>query len=90
MGSAKEKELLKAVIHVTLKPGVLDPQGRAVFQALQHLGFSEVEDVRVGKRIVVSLNRKGGGPTRERLEEMCRSLLANPVIEEFQVEMGEE
>ena len=76
---------MKARIYVTLKPDVLDPQGKAVFHSLQELGYSEVADVRIGRFLEIELN---GEPAdaRGRLDEMCRRLLANPVIEDFRVE----
>jgi phosphoribosylformylglycinamidine synthase len=72
---------------VTLKPDVLDPQGKAVFHSLQELGYEEVADVRIGRYLEVEL---AGTPdaARKRLEEMCRRLLANPVIEEYRVEVA--
>ncbi|MBI4161695.1 MAG: phosphoribosylformylglycinamidine synthase subunit PurS [Acidobacteria bacterium] len=76
-----------AVIHVTLKAGVLDPQGEAVCRALRNLGFAEVREVRVGKRIEVFLEGGATAPASERLDRMCRELLANPVIEQFRVEI---
>jgi phosphoribosylformylglycinamidine synthase len=77
-----------ARVYVTLKRGVLDPQGSAVARGLQTLGYSEVEDVRLGKYIEVRL-REGAAPADEmrRIEEMCRKLLANTVIEDFRVEL---
>jgi phosphoribosylformylglycinamidine synthase PurS subunit len=76
---------MKARIYVTLKPDVLDPQGKAVFHSLQELGYSEVADVRIGRFLEIELN---GDPANasQQLEEMCRRLLANPVIEDFKVE----
>ncbi|MCZ6600558.1 MAG: phosphoribosylformylglycinamidine synthase subunit PurS [Acidobacteria bacterium] len=76
---------MKARIYVTLKPDVLDPQGKAVFHSLQELGYSEVADVRIGRFLEIELT---GEPAdaRLRLDEMCRRLLANPVIEDFRVE----
>jgi phosphoribosylformylglycinamidine synthase PurS subunit len=78
---------MKARIYVTLKPDVLDPQGKAVFHSLQELGYEEVADVRIGRYLEVELE---GTPdaARERLDEMCRRLLANPVIEEYRVEVA--
>ena len=75
---------MKARIVVTLKSGVLDPQGKAVGHALHELGFKEVRDVRIGRSIEVEV---GDGCTRERLDDMCRRLLSNPVMEDFQIEM---
>ncbi|MEO0499684.1 MAG: phosphoribosylformylglycinamidine synthase subunit PurS [Pseudomonadota bacterium] len=78
---------MKARIYVTLKPGVLDPQGKAVEHALGALGFAEAEGVRQGKYIELEL---ADGTPRERVEDMCRKLLANTVIENFRIELGEE
>ena len=77
-----------ARVYVTLKRGVLDPQGSAVARGLRTLGYAEVEEVRLGKFIEVRL-REGASPDeeRERLEEMCKRLLANTVIEDYRVEL---
>jgi phosphoribosylformylglycinamidine synthase PurS subunit len=77
-----------ARVFVTLKRGVLDPQGSAVARSLHTLGYSEVEDVRLGKYIEVKL-RDGAAPAEERrrIEEMCKRLLANTVIEDFSIEL---
>jgi phosphoribosylformylglycinamidine synthase len=77
-----------ARVYVTLKRGVLDPQGSAVARGLRSLGYAEVEDVRLGKFIEVALG-DGAAPEaeRQRLEEMCRRLLANTVIEDFRIEL---
>jgi phosphoribosylformylglycinamidine synthase len=77
-----------AKVYVTLKRGVLDPQGSAVARSLRSLGYDEVTDVRLGKFIEVALAE--GVPAAEeqkRIEEMCRKLLANTVIEDFRIEM---
>lgn len=74
---------MKVRIHVSLKPGVLDPQGRAVHHALEGLGFSGVEDVRVGRLIDLEV---ADGTSEAELEDMCRKLLANTVIENFRIE----
>lgn len=74
---------MKARVHVTLKPGVLDPAGRAIQHALGGLGFEGVRDVRVGK--VIELDVADGTPAAA-IEEMARRLLANTVIENFRVE----
>jgi phosphoribosylformylglycinamidine synthase len=81
---------LKARIYVTLKRGVLDPQGKAVCTGLHQLGYREVTDVRIGKYMEVSL---GGLPRQEaekRLQAMCEKLLANPVIEDYRFEFLDE
>ncbi|MGO9983973.1 MAG: phosphoribosylformylglycinamidine synthase subunit PurS [Rhodomicrobium sp.] len=77
---------MKARITVTLKNGVLDPQGRAIANALHSLGFGNVEDVRQGKLIEVQLKAAGEAEARTELDAMCRQLLANTVIENYRVE----
>lgn len=74
---------MKARVFITLKPGVLDPQGRAIHHALDGLGFAGVNDVRAGKLIELDL---ADDTTDSAIEEMCRKLLANTVIENFRVE----
>ncbi len=78
---------MKALITVTLKNGVLDPQGRAIAQALHSLGFSDVENVRQGKLLEVKLKSADEAMAREELDAMCRQLLANPIIENYRVEL---
>ena len=72
-----------AKVFVTLKTGVLDPQGRAIHHALEGLGFGGIRDVRAGKRIELEVD-EGIGP--DQVEDMCRRLLANTVIENFRIE----
>lgn len=74
---------MKVRVFVSLKPGVLDPQGRAVHHALEGLGFSGVEDVRVGRMIEMEV---ADDVSDETLEDMCQKLLANMVIENYQIE----
>lgn len=74
---------MKARIFVTLKPGVLDPQGRAIHHALEGLGFSGVNDVRAGKLIELDV---ADGTEQADIEAMCGKLLANTVIENFRIE----
>ncbi|WP_127076432.1 phosphoribosylformylglycinamidine synthase subunit PurS [Rhodomicrobium lacus] len=78
---------MKARITVTLKNGVLDPQGRAIANALHSLGFGGVEDVRQGKLIEVELKAADEAAAQTELDAMCRQLLANPVIENYRVEL---
>jgi phosphoribosylformylglycinamidine synthase len=78
---------VQARVHVTLKPGVLDPQGKAIEHALQALGFAGVGDVRQGKVIELTLAETDPARARESLEEMCRKLLANTVIENYAIEL---
>ena len=75
--------LMKTRIHVTLKPGVLDPQGKAIHHALEGLGFTGVNDVRQGKLIELDL---ADGTSDADIEAMCSKLLANVVIENFKIE----
>ena len=78
----------RARVIVTLKKGVLDPQGSAVNRALHAMGYGEVSDVRLGKLIEVTLDEKAPeAEERKRLEEMCKKLLANTVIEDFRIEL---
>ena len=74
---------MKARVFVTLKPGVLDPQGRAIHNALEGLGFDGIQDVRAGKLIELEL---ADGTSDGDIEAMCRKLLANTVIENFTIE----
>ena len=74
---------MKTRVYVTLKNGVLDPQGKAIHHALEGLGFSGVNDVRAGKLIELDL---ADGVSEEDVEAMCRKLLANTVIENYRIE----
>ena len=75
---------MKTRVYVTLKNGVLDPQGKAIHHALEGLGFAGVNDVRAGKLIELDLE---ASVTDEQVEEMCRKLLANTVIENYRIEV---
>jgi phosphoribosylformylglycinamidine synthase subunit PurS len=77
---------MKARVFITLKNGVLDPQGKAIHHALEGLGFGGVNDVRAGKLIELDL---ADGTTDAEIEDMCRKLLANTVIENFRIERME-
>ena len=77
---------MKARVHVTLKPGVLDPQGKAIAQALGRLGFDGVADVRQGKFIEIELAEADQDKARETVDAMCAKLLANTVIEDYAME----
>ncbi len=77
----------KVRVYVTLKRGVLDPQGSAVGRALRTMGYDEVDDVRLGKYIEVTLkDGRSEAEAKERLHQMCRKLLANTVIEDYRFE----
>ncbi len=78
---------MKAIVNVYLKEGVLDPQGKAVHHALGALGFENVENVRVGKQIVLDLESDSMQSAEEEVKKMCETLLANTVIEDYTVEI---
>jgi phosphoribosylformylglycinamidine synthase PurS subunit len=80
---------VKAKIHVTLKNGVLDPQGKAVQHALVSLGFDGAIEVRQGKFIEIDLNDQEPEKARDNVEAMCKKLLANTVIENYDIEIIE-
>jgi phosphoribosylformylglycinamidine synthase PurS subunit len=72
---------MKAKVYIRLKEGVLDVQGQVVLRALRNLGFEEVENVRIGKLIEMEINN----PSEERIKEMCERMLANPVVEDYEI-----
>lgn len=78
---------MKAKVYVTLKKGVLDPQGRAVMGALKSMDFNEVNDVRIGKYMELELNGSSKEEEEKRLREMCEKLLANTVVENYRIEI---
>jgi phosphoribosylformylglycinamidine synthase len=78
---------VKAKVHITLKNGVLDPQGKAVQHALGSLGFGGVNDVRQGKFIELELAETDKVKARETVEQMCKNLLANTVIENYTIDL---
>ncbi len=80
---------MKARIHITLKNGVLDPQGKAIEGALASLGFGGVADVRQGKYIELEIAGQDRADAAARVEDMCNKLLANTVIENYEIEIGE-
>jgi phosphoribosylformylglycinamidine synthase len=77
----------RARVYVTLKEGILDPQGKTVLRALKSLGYDEVEDLRIGKYMELALDGEDGDKLEARLLEMCEKLLANPIIENYRVEV---
>jgi phosphoribosylformylglycinamidine synthase PurS subunit len=79
---------MKATVHVTLKPGVLDPQGKAIGHALGTLGFDGVGAVRQGKYIELELDEADAAKAKAKVEAMCEKLLANTVIENYRVEVA--
>jgi len=76
---------VKALVHVTLKPDVLDPQGKAIARASASLGYDAVAAVRQGKLFEVTLDAADEKTARTQLDELCAKLLANPVIEDYEV-----
>lgn len=79
---------MKARVHVRLKRGVLDPQGKAIGNALAGLGFTGIDEVRQGKLIELDLSEADPIRARDQVEAMCRDLLANPVIEDYTIELS--
>ncbi|HUC11206.1 MAG TPA: phosphoribosylformylglycinamidine synthase subunit PurS [Stellaceae bacterium] len=79
---------MKARIHVSLKKGVLDPQGKAIGNALASLGFTGINEVRQGKLIEIEIAETDRSRARDVVEAMCRQLLANPVIEDYAIDLG--
>ena len=79
---------MKATVLVRPKPGILDPQGEAVGSALGHLGF-EVSDTRVGKVIDLEVEADDAAAAKAQVEQMCEQLLANPLIESYEIEVAD-
>ncbi len=80
---------VKARVHITLKTGVLDPQGKAIAHALGALGFHGVGEVRQGKYLELELAERDPAKARAEVEAMCAKLLANTVIEDYAIEVGD-
>lgn len=80
---------MRVRIYVSLKHGVLDPQGKAIERSLHTLGYSEVRDVRTGKCLEIEVDAASRSSAEVRVREMCEKLLANPVIEDYRFEMLE-
>ena len=79
---------MKATVAVRPKPGILDPQGEAVRGSLRHLGF-DVGDAKVGRLVDLELATEDAAEARAQLEQMCERLLANPLIESYEIELAE-
>jgi phosphoribosylformylglycinamidine synthase PurS subunit len=75
----------RVALHIIPRKGILDPQGKAVADALQTLGFKSVEDVHVGRHVIVELKARTAGDAEREARAMCERLLANPVTEDFEV-----
>lgn len=78
---------MKAKIHVTLKTGILDPQGKAIEHALETLGYKDVANVRVGKYMELELKETEKSKAEQQVKAMCEKLLANTIIEEYRYEL---
>lgn len=78
---------MKALVYIGLKPGVLDPQGRAIARSLNDLGFGEVNNAFQGKIIELDIDAEDKPKAKARVEEMCEKLLANTVIESYRIEL---
>ena len=76
---------MKAIVHIGLKNGVLDPQGRAIANSLNDLGFESVTNARQGKVIEIDLNAKSADEAKDQVDAMCKKLLANMVIENYRI-----
>ena len=81
---------MQAIVNISLKEGVLDPQGRAISHALGDLGFGEVNDVRVGKQIHLDIDEADPARLRQRVARMCETLLSNTVIEDYNIVIPDE
>ena len=79
---------MTAVVNVFLKEGVLDPQGKAAHHALDSLGFEGVNDVRIGKQIIMDIEANDKAEAESKVAEMCETLLANTVIEDYTIEIS--
>ena len=78
---------MKARVYITLKPGLLDAQGKTIRSALETLGFKGVSDVRMGKYVEMTLNHGSANSAKRNVERMCKKLLANPVIETYRIDI---
>ena len=79
---------MKAQVTISLKPGLLDAQGKTIKSALESLGFKGVQGVRMGKYLEIELNGARAASAKREVERMCKKLLANPIIETYRIEIG--
>ena len=82
--------MITAEIYITLKPGVLDPQGTTLKRSMETIGYAGLEDVRMGKFIQVRFSGNDRAKAEAAVQKMCQSILANPVIEQFRYQLAEE
>lgn len=80
---------MEVKINISLKQGVLDPQGRAVENALNGLGYSEASNVRIGKQITLEIEAEDSNRAQQRAARMCETLLANTIIEDYTIEVSD-
>lgn len=80
-------KLYKAIIHIMPHPVLLDPAGKATLQAIHKLGYENVVDTRIGKRIEIQLNAENENQAQEQAQQIAQKLLVNPIIESFQIEI---
>ena len=78
---------MQVIVNISLKEGVLDPQGQAISRSLNDLGFQEVGEIRVGKRIVLEIDETDPARLHQRVARMCAALLANTVIEDYEIDI---
>ncbi|MBU4346879.1 MAG: phosphoribosylformylglycinamidine synthase subunit PurS [Candidatus Omnitrophica bacterium] len=81
--------MLEVEIYITLKKTVSDPQGLTIKHALESLGYQNLEEVRVGKLVTIKLSSKDKKEAKQKLDEMCQKLLANPIIEDYNLKIKE-
>ena len=81
--------MLKVNVYITLKKTVSDPQGLTIKHALESLGYQNLEEVRIGKLITIKLNSKDKEEAKQKVNEMCQKLLANPIIEDYSLKIKE-
>jgi len=81
--------MLKAEVYITLKKTVADPQGLTIKHALESLGYKDLGDVRIGKLVVIKLNLKDKKKVGQEINQMCKKLLANPIIEDYRFKISE-
>lgn len=79
---------MRAKVTVYPRPEILDPQGKAICNALNRGGFEEVSEVRAGKSFEIEMSVTDEAAARQRLEQMCKKLLSNPIVEDFELELG--
>jgi len=90
MCSLREAVMLRVEIYITLKRTVSDPQGLTIKHALESLGYKDLAEVRIGKLVVIKLNFKDKKKAQQQINQICKKLLANPIIEDYSFKISEE